>query len=102
MKTPPDRIPIITQLPDDVKKGWSGLQIIPRKIWLDRDGKQLLQWPIEEIDELRGYKVNIQQDTLDGGSILEIQDINASEVDVSVEFELPEFQETDFLNPTPH
>ncbi|WCJ27876.1 Beta-fructofuranosidase insoluble isoenzyme 1 [Euphorbia peplus] len=48
MKTPPDRIPIITQLPDDVKKGWSGLQIIPRKIWLDRDGKQLLQWPIEE------------------------------------------------------
>ncbi|WCJ29611.1 Beta-fructofuranosidase insoluble isoenzyme 1 [Euphorbia peplus] len=85
---------------DDVKKGWSGLQIIPRKIWLDRDGKQLLQWPIEEINELRGYKVNIQPETLDGGSILEIQDINASEIDVDVEFELPEFEEADFLNPT--
>ncbi|XP_065849836.1 beta-fructofuranosidase, insoluble isoenzyme CWINV1-like isoform X1 [Euphorbia lathyris] len=85
---------------DDVKKGWSGLQAIPRKIWLDTEGKQLLQWPIEEINELRGKKVNIQQETLDGGSILEIRDINASEADVEVEFELPEFDEADSLNPT--
>ncbi|WCJ29612.1 Beta-fructofuranosidase insoluble isoenzyme 1 [Euphorbia peplus] len=85
---------------DDVKKGWAGLQSFPRTIWLDTDGKQLLQWPIEEIEALRGKQVNIPQETLEGGSILEIRGINASEADVDIEFELPEFEEVDFLDPT--
>lgn len=29
------------------------LQAVPRKVWLDSSGKQLLQWPIEEIQQLR-------------------------------------------------
>uniref|UniRef100_A0A0E0H0H9 beta-fructofuranosidase n=1 Tax=Oryza nivara TaxID=4536 RepID=A0A0E0H0H9_ORYNI len=39
---------------DDVAKGWAGIQAIPRKVWLDPSGKQLLQWPIEEVERLRG------------------------------------------------
>ncbi|XP_065872933.1 beta-fructofuranosidase, insoluble isoenzyme CWINV3-like isoform X2 [Euphorbia lathyris] len=61
------------------------LKMMSRKDSLDFRqflGKQLLEWPIEEINELRGKKLNIQQETLDGGSILEIRDINASEVEV--------------------
>lgn len=28
---------------DDIKKGWSGVQAIPRAVWLDASGKQLIQ-----------------------------------------------------------
>ncbi|VAI40589.1 unnamed protein product [Triticum turgidum subsp. durum] len=34
---------------DDIAKGWAGIHSIPRTIWLDGDGKQLIQWPVEEI-----------------------------------------------------
>jgi beta-fructofuranosidase len=37
----------------DVAKGWAGIQAIPRKVWLDFRGKQVLQWPIEEVEALR-------------------------------------------------
>lgn len=38
----------------DEAKGWAGIQAIPRKVWLDsRGGKQLLQWPVEEVEQLR-------------------------------------------------
>ncbi|CAE5963898.1 unnamed protein product [Arabidopsis arenosa] len=54
---------------DDIKKGWSGLQSFPRKIWLDESGKQLLQyWPIEEIETLRGTQVNCHEKVLKAGS----------------------------------
>ncbi|CAN1265323.1 Beta-fructofuranosidase, soluble isoenzyme I [Linum perenne] len=39
---------------DDVKKGWSSLQTIPRTVVLDsKTGSDLLQWPVEEIESLR-------------------------------------------------
>lgn len=34
------------------------LQAVPRKVWLDSSGKQLLQWPIEEIQQLRLTKMS--------------------------------------------
>ncbi|CAN1813633.1 Beta-fructofuranosidase, insoluble isoenzyme 1 [Linum perenne] len=37
----------------DKAKGWAGIQAIPRKVWLDPNGKQLLQWPVEELERLR-------------------------------------------------
>ncbi|GJM96527.1 hypothetical protein PR202_ga13370 [Eleusine coracana subsp. coracana] len=43
---------------DDVRKGWAGVQAVPRKLWLARDGRQLVQWPVAEIESLRGGHVN--------------------------------------------
>ncbi|KAF8772750.1 hypothetical protein HU200_005428 [Digitaria exilis] len=44
----------------DVAKGWAGIQAIPRKVWLDFSGKQLLQWPIEEVEALRHQPVTLR------------------------------------------
>ncbi|KAK7833040.1 beta-fructofuranosidase [Quercus suber] len=43
----------------DVAKGWAGIQTIPRELWLDSSGKQLIQWPIEELETLRGDKADV-------------------------------------------
>ncbi|KAJ6361648.1 hypothetical protein OIU78_002139 [Salix suchowensis] len=82
------------------KRDGLGLQSIPRHIWLDRSGKQLVQWPIEEISKLHGKKVSLFHKKLDSGSIFEVQGITASQADVEVVFELPELQQAEFLNPT--
>ncbi|CAL9762968.1 unnamed protein product [Musa acuminata subsp. burmannicoides] len=37
----------------DKDKGWAGVQAIPRAVWLDSNGRQLVQWPIEELETLR-------------------------------------------------
>ncbi|XP_020536338.1 beta-fructofuranosidase, insoluble isoenzyme CWINV1 isoform X2 [Jatropha curcas] len=85
---------------DDIKKGWSGLQAIPRQIWLDRSGNQLVQWPVEEINKLHDKQINIENKILDNGSTFEIQYITASQADVEIVFELPELEEAEFFNPT--
>uniref|UniRef100_A0A0C9QPW1 TSA: Wollemia nobilis Ref_Wollemi_Transcript_14316_2269 transcribed RNA sequence n=1 Tax=Wollemia nobilis TaxID=56998 RepID=A0A0C9QPW1_9CONI len=44
---------------DDIAKDWSGVQAIPRTIWLDNVSKsRLLQWPISEIESLRLKKTD--------------------------------------------
>ncbi|TXG61215.1 hypothetical protein EZV62_012578 [Acer yangbiense] len=85
---------------DDIEKGWSGVQSFPRQIWLDINGKQLLQWPVEEIETLRGKQASIDDKKLESGSVFEVSGITASQVDVEVVFELPELEEADeFINP---
>lgn len=86
---------------DDVRKGWSGLQSFPRQIWLDRSGSQLVQWPVEEINKLHDKQVSIQNKKLDGGSVLEIPGITASQADAEIVFELPELEEAELLKSTP-
>ncbi|KAH7576017.1 hypothetical protein JRO89_XS02G0278200 [Xanthoceras sorbifolium] len=75
---------------DDVRKGWAGVQAIPRKVWLDKSGKQLLQWPIKEIEKLRGNQVKWPSKILEGGSKLEVTGVTAGQVsaDIEVEFEV--------------
>ncbi|KAJ0030171.1 hypothetical protein Pint_12973 [Pistacia integerrima] len=69
---------------DDIEKGWSGVQSIPRRIWLDKSGKQLVQWPVEEIETLRGKQVSIHDKKLESGSVLEVLGITASQIDHSI------------------
>ncbi|XWS70239.1 hypothetical protein CRYUN_Cryun03dG0031700 [Craigia yunnanensis] len=64
---------------DDIKKGWSGLQSIHRIILLRKTGKQLTQWPVEEIEKLRAKNVSFQNKELKGGSVLEVSGITASQ-----------------------
>ncbi|KAI6696455.1 hypothetical protein NL676_016574 [Syzygium grande] len=70
----------------DVQKGWAGIQVIPRKIWLDSNGKQLLQWPIEELETLRGQNVHMSGVKLNSGEHVEIKGITAAQADVDVVF----------------
>ncbi|XP_060217138.1 beta-fructofuranosidase, insoluble isoenzyme CWINV3-like isoform X1 [Lycium barbarum] len=73
----------------DIIKGWSGLQTFPREIWLDRAGKQLVQWPIEEIETLRLNQVEIQNITLEAGSKREISSVTGAQADVEISFSIP-------------
>lgn len=43
-----------SSLQEDLEKDWSGIQAIPRRIWLQKSGKQMVQWPVVEIEKLRG------------------------------------------------
>ncbi|XP_030490501.2 beta-fructofuranosidase, insoluble isoenzyme CWINV1 [Cannabis sativa] len=84
-------------------RGWSGLQSFPRTIVLSESGKQLIQWPIEEIEKLRrDEKVSLQNKELHSDSIFEISGITASQVDIEVSFEIEvsELEEAELINPS--
>jgi hypothetical protein len=49
------------------------IKAIPRTIWLDGDGKRLLQWPIEEVESLRRNEVSHQGLELKKGDLFEIK-----------------------------
>nr|P26792.1 RecName: Full=Beta-fructofuranosidase, insoluble isoenzyme 1; AltName: Full=Cell wall beta-fructosidase 1; AltName: Full=Invertase 1; AltName: Full=Sucrose hydrolase 1; Flags: Precursor [Daucus carota]AAA03516.1 beta-fructosidase [Daucus carota] len=71
----------------DVAKGWAGIQLIPRTLWLDPSGKQLMQWPIEELETLRGSKVKFsRKQDLSKGILVEVKGITAAQADVEVTF----------------
>ncbi|MQM00120.1 hypothetical protein Taro_032850 [Colocasia esculenta] len=90
----------------DVKKGWAGIQVkqcllctdrvdlnstnitIPRAVWLDGSGKQLVQWPVEEVEKLRGKRVEAHGVALGKGEHFEIKGITTSQTDVEVTFEV--------------
>uniref|UniRef100_A0A7N0VBM8 Uncharacterized protein n=2 Tax=Kalanchoe fedtschenkoi TaxID=63787 RepID=A0A7N0VBM8_KALFE len=84
---------------DWIQRGWSGLQSFPRSVLLSKNGKQLIQWPIEEIEKLRKKQVNIQGKKLEGGSLLEVSGVTASQADVEVSFSLPNLTDAEILNP---
>ncbi|KAK8515422.1 hypothetical protein V6N13_139600 [Hibiscus sabdariffa] len=83
---------------DDIQKGWSGLQAIPRQIWLDRAGKQLVQWPVEELNNLRDNQVYVYGKQLESGSVFEVSGITASQADIEINFELPKLEEAEFMD----
>ncbi|VAI53869.1 unnamed protein product [Triticum turgidum subsp. durum] len=73
---------------DDVAKGWAGIHTIPRTIWLDSNGKQLLQWPVDEIESLRTNEINHQGLELNKGDMFEINGVDTFQADVEIYFEL--------------
>ncbi|XP_031106024.1 beta-fructofuranosidase, insoluble isoenzyme CWINV1-like [Ipomoea triloba] len=74
-----------------VKQGWSGVQGIPRTVWLDKTGKQLVQWPVQELEKLRSNKVEMPSTMLKKGSVSEVSGISAAQADVEVTFKIMEF-----------
>jgi beta-fructofuranosidase len=65
---------------DDVAKGWAGIQAIPRTVWLDPSGKQLLQWPIEEVEALRGKAVTLGTAVIKPGHHVKVTGIQTAQV----------------------
>ncbi|CAB4302902.1 unnamed protein product [Prunus armeniaca] len=85
---------------DDIKKGWSGIQAVPRKIWLDKSGKQLVQWPVAEIEKLREKGVKLPSSVLKGGSVHEVLGVTAAQADVDITFEISDFKKAEVLDPS--
>nr|KAJ0204705.1 hypothetical protein LSAT_V11C500246040 [Lactuca sativa] len=83
---------------DDIEKGWAGLQSFPRALWIDRSGKQLIQWPVEEIEALRQNEVKLEDTNLKPGSVLEIHGITAAQADVTISFKLENLKEAEVLD----
>ncbi|WOL02346.1 beta-fructofuranosidase, insoluble isoenzyme 3 [Canna indica] len=73
----------------DSDKGWAGIQLIPRTIWLHRNGRQLLQWPIEEFDTLRHKHVSVANKLAPAGGLFEVKDIQSNQADVEITFDIP-------------
>ncbi|PSS07342.1 Beta-fructofuranosidase, insoluble isoenzyme like [Actinidia chinensis var. chinensis] len=86
--------------PEYVKQGWSGIQAIPRSIWLDKSEKQLVQWPIMEIEKLRGNRVDMPSSVLKGGSMLEISSVTAAQADVEISFGEIELEKAELMDPS--
>ncbi|KAI7734453.1 hypothetical protein M8C21_034004, partial [Ambrosia artemisiifolia] len=85
---------------DAIAKGWSGLQSFPRSIWLDQNQKQLIQWPIEEIEMLHENKATFYNKNLEDGSLHEVEGITASQADVKISFKLTNLEEAEKLDPS--
>nr|AFA46812.1 cell wall invertase [Manihot esculenta] len=85
---------------DDIKKGWAGIQAIPRVVWLDKSGKQLVQWPIQEIEKLRVNPVHLPSQYLKGGSVVEVPGVTASQADVEITFKVSDFSKAEVLDPS--
>ncbi|GJT40659.1 fructan 1-exohydrolase IIb [Tanacetum coccineum] len=78
----------------------SSAESFPRALWIDRSGKQLIQWPVEEIELLRENEVTLQNKNLKPGSVLEIEGITASQADVTISFKLEDLKEAEVLDTT--
>ncbi|XP_048572998.1 beta-fructofuranosidase, insoluble isoenzyme 4-like isoform X3 [Triticum urartu] len=85
---------------DDVAKGWAGIHSFPRTIWLDSDSKRLLQWPVEEIESLRGNEINHQGLDLKMGDLFEIEGADTLQADIEIDFELTSIDHADPFDPS--
>ncbi|KAL9228542.1 hypothetical protein vseg_004109 [Gypsophila vaccaria] len=81
-----------SSLNDDMKKGWAGIHAVPRSVWLDMSGKKLIQWPIVEIESLRQNPVMLPTQVLQGGSLIEIPGITATQADVQISFRIDDYK----------
>ncbi|OEL30201.1 Beta-fructofuranosidase, insoluble isoenzyme 6 [Dichanthelium oligosanthes] len=84
---------------DDVDRGWSGLQSFPRALWLDRGGRQLVQWPVEEIETVRRRRAALLGAEVESGGLREIAGIVSSQADVDVVFDVPSLEHAEHLDP---
>ncbi|CAM0902274.1 unnamed protein product [Alopecurus aequalis] len=85
--------------PDYIARGWAGVQTVPRKIWLDSAGKQMLQWPIQEIETLRKKQVRLLGAEVNAGGVNEIIGVSSVQADVEVVFEIPALDHAENLDP---
>ncbi|XP_057975486.1 beta-fructofuranosidase, insoluble isoenzyme 1-like [Malania oleifera] len=85
---------------NDIAKGWAGIQTIPRSVWLDSSKKQLVQWPIDELNTLRGKSVEVNHRNLHKGDFIEVKGITAAQADVEVTFTIPSLEKAEKFDPS--
>ncbi|XP_038993449.1 acid beta-fructofuranosidase 2, vacuolar-like [Hibiscus syriacus] len=75
----------------DMEKGWASLQAIPRTILFDnKTGTNLLQWPVEETDNLRLNNTEFNKVSVETGSVVPLDVGPASQLDIIAEFDVDE------------
>ncbi|WCJ39508.1 Beta-fructofuranosidase insoluble isoenzyme 1 [Euphorbia peplus] len=81
--------------------GWSGLQGFPRTINLDKSRKQLVQWPVEEIEKLRSKAFHLPTSKVLGqGSNFRVLGITPAQADVEISFKVSDFSKAEKLDPS--
>ncbi|XP_062013968.1 beta-fructofuranosidase, insoluble isoenzyme CWINV1-like [Rosa rugosa] len=85
---------------DDIKKGWSGLQAVPRTLVLDKSGKQLVQWPVVELEKLRIKQVKLPNIVLKGGSLHEVLGVTSAQADVEITFAISDLKKAEVFDPS--
>ncbi|XAR70429.1 Beta-fructofuranosidase [Bertholletia excelsa] len=84
-------VPELDSVSTDVQRGWASLQSIPRTVSLDRKtGKNLLLWPVPEIEKLRLKSWEYKDVWVDSGSVVPLQVGGSSQLDIVAEFEINE------------
>ncbi|WZZ13019.1 hypothetical protein YC2023_106108 [Brassica napus] len=72
----------------DVQKGWSSLQAIPRTVVLDtKTKKNLIQWPVKEIESLRLRSKKFHK-KIGPGTVVPVDVGPADQIDIEAEFKL--------------
>ncbi|KAL6005313.1 Invertase [Asimina triloba] len=84
---------------DDVAKGWAGVHSIPRSVWLDTNGRQLVQWPVQELESLRGERVFMEKEVIQKGGLIGVDGITAAQADAFVTFSLPSLEKAEPFDP---
>nr|XP_024363696.1 beta-fructofuranosidase, soluble isoenzyme I-like [Physcomitrium patens]XP_024363697.1 beta-fructofuranosidase, soluble isoenzyme I-like [Physcomitrium patens]XP_024363698.1 beta-fructofuranosidase, soluble isoenzyme I-like [Physcomitrium patens] len=75
---------------EDITKGWSSIQSIPRKVWLDSiSSTNLLQWPVREVESLRQNQLVKESVNLPPGSVYHLSEVMGSQLDIEVQFLKP-------------
>lgn len=64
------------------------MQVVPRKIWLSKNGRQLIQWPVKEVEKLRTNRFSLYNKELRGRSTMKVLGGSASQVSIQKRFEL--------------
>ncbi|KAG0491924.1 hypothetical protein HPP92_005322 [Vanilla planifolia] len=73
----------------DVSKGWASLMSIPRTVGFDtKTGRNLVFWPVEEVEFLRTTRYDFSGVTVEPGSIVPLSMPTAAQVDIEAQFEL--------------
>ncbi|KAK5804095.1 hypothetical protein PVK06_031744 [Gossypium arboreum] len=85
---------------EDVKKGWAGIMPISRTVRLDPSGKQLLVWPIDDVETLKGNKVQMSNQQLEIGKPVKISGITGNQADVEVTFSIPNLEKAEPFDPS--
>lgn len=82
----------------DIAKGWASLQAIPRMVWLDGETKRnLLQWPIQEINGLHMSSISLSNLQLKDGSIVEVKGVTSAQMDIEINFRISRFDEAEAI-----
>ncbi|URE11329.1 Cell wall invertase [Musa troglodytarum] len=83
----------------DKDKGWAGVQAIPRAVWLDSNGRQLVQWPIEELETLRHKRRSVKNRNIPSGGSFEVKNILTAQADVEVTFDVGSLENAEAFDP---
>ncbi|XP_073101681.1 beta-fructofuranosidase 1 [Elaeis guineensis] len=73
----------------DLLKGWASVQTIPRTVtYDDKTGRNLLQWPVDEVERLRQSSQEFSNITLGVGSVAPLDISKATQLDIEAKFEI--------------